>query len=427
MSAQQVDLAIVGAGPAGVSAALEAARRGLKPLVLDEQARPGGRMVAQVHEDPTKKGQWLNGQAIINDLIDQARAAGVEFRFQAEVWGLWPSWKLTVGGPGSKAANASQEVTAPGQGAADTIEAKSVLIATGAAQNGLPFSGWTLPGMISAGAVQTMMHQHRVLPGRRVLVVGTDPLALAAASELTLFGAKVVGVVLPPPGPATGSLAQPKEAIAGVARLANLAPNAALRAAGSIFKRAAGIGASLFPKEGFKVGDVPMMFRRCIVRAEGQTAVEAAVLSDLTASGHVVAGTEERIPVDAICISGGLYPLAELIEASGEGKFAHIEELGGRVPLHGLDMQTTAPGLFVAGSATGVEGAQVAMAQGRVAGIGATAYLGRITQKEADQLLAEAAAGVETARKEAWLAFHPDVEKGRERISKLRREKKYAD
>lgn len=100
MSTKKIDLAIIGAGPAGISAAITAAKYGIPAVILDEQPRPGGRLLCQVHKDPEKPGEWLNGRAIVADLLGQARAAGVEILSRTEVWGIWPSWSVALGGPG---------------------------------------------------------------------------------------------------------------------------------------------------------------------------------------------------------------------------------------------------------------------------------------------------------------------------------------
>jgi sarcosine oxidase subunit alpha len=232
------------------------------------------------------------------------------------------------------------------------------------------------------------------------------------------YGANVVGVILPPPGPAAGALASPKQAMANVARLSELAPNPALRALGSMFKKVAGLGVHLFPKNGVTVQQVPFMLRRCIVDTAGEPEVQSAIIADLTADGEIVNGSEQELKVDTVCISGGLYPLDELAEACACGS-GYVQELGGRVPIHGPDMQTTQAGLFVAGSATGIEGAQVALAQGKMAGIGIAAYLGRISGGDAAPLLEQTSVAVETARREALLTFNPDVGAGRGKQAQL--------
>ncbi|HTU00392.1 MAG TPA: hypothetical protein VMG58_01200, partial [Candidatus Sulfotelmatobacter sp.] len=284
-----------------------------------------------------------------------------------------------------------------------------------------PFPGWTRPGVITVGAAQTMMVQSRLLPGQRALVVGTDPLALSVAMEMAEYGVAVLGIVLPPPGPISGALASPKEAIANVTRLSRLAPNPALRTLGALFKPAATVGAHLFPKKGLTVQGVPFMLRRCILDTAGIDAVESVTLADLTPDGQIVDGSQHQVAVDAVCISGGLHPLGELAEACG-CRFAYVGELGGRVPVHSPDMQTSQAGLFVAGSATGIEGAQVAIAQGHMAAIGIARYFGRMPEREAAPLLERAAAGVEQARREALLSFHPEVARGRSRAAELWKE-----
>jgi sarcosine oxidase subunit alpha len=236
--------------------------------------------------------------------------------------------------------------------------------------------------------------------------------------EMAEYGVTIAGVVLPPPGPTSGRMANPKEAIASVTRLSKFAPNPALRTLGSLFTQAAGLGSHLFPKKGLTVQHVPFMLRRCIIGTAGANGVESATLADLASDGQIVDGSEQEIPVDTVCISGGLYPLAELVEACG-CKLAYVEELGGRTPLYSPEMQTTQPGLFVAGSATGIEGAQVAIAQGKMAGIGIAGYFGRISQNEMASLLEQGTAGVEAARREALLSFNPDVARGRTRQAQL--------
>ncbi len=412
---RHVDVVVIGGGPAGLSAALAAANQGAKVMVVDEQHELGGRLLSQVHENPLRKGEWFNGPRIAADLAENLAAAGVEFRRETQAWGVWPRWLVSITGPGAEDG--------------ESVEASAVIVATGAAQACQPFPGWTLPGVISVGAAQTMMHRFRLRPGHRCLVVGADPLALAVASELATLGSEVLSAVLPPPGPAAGELAEPKEAITSVSRLADMAPSPFLRGAGRVVSRAAAAGAMsamLFPKQGIKVQGVPLALRRCIVRAVGDEEVKGAVVADLTADGKAVTGSETTVDVDSICVSGDLYPLVEALEMTGQCAFAYVEALGGRVPLYGPDLRTGSSaggpgndgaqgsGLFVAGSASGVEGAQVAMAQGRLAGLGAAAFAGRVAPSELVGMLEQAARDVATARREAFLTFRPGIPEGRD-------------
>ena len=409
MGAERVRVAIIGAGPAGIAAALELAEYGAAPLLLDEAPTPGGRMQSQIHPDPTRPGTWHNGASKVQDMLSRAAASGVRMRMQTEVWAIWrteEAWHLTLGGPDAE----------PGE----SVDADTVLVATGAAQNGLPFPGWTLPGVLSAGAIQTMVYQFGVLPGRQLLVVGSDPLALAVATELPRLGTKVVGVVLPPPGPAIGELASPARAVSEVLRMSHLAPSAALRLLGRLPRAPlARLAAHWFPRRGVRAGDARLLLRHCIVSAEGDDDVQGATLALLDGSGRPIVGSERHVDLDAICVAGGLFPLPELVEATGLAAMAFVEELGGRIPLHGPDMQTTADGLFVAGSATGVEPAEVALAQGRLAGIGMARRLGLLSETEAVTAISAASASIKQARKLAWLSFYPNADRGRERVAEL--------
>ena len=97
----------------------------------------------------------------------------------------------------------------------------------------------------------------------------------------------------------------------------------------------------------------------------------------------------------------------------------YIEELGGHIPLHGPDLSTTVPGLFVAGNITGVEGAPIAMAQGHLAGLAAAIALGRVPARARDEMVQEARARLDAARTNAPIQFHQGVTTARSRLAAL--------
>ena len=405
MCSVAVQAAIIGAGPAGLAASVELARCGVeRPWLIDEAPVAGGRMRAQAHPDPRRPGSWWLGERTIEEMAQQAARLGVQMQMRTEVWGLFERepWRLMLSSGAEKAGI--------------SLDAEAVLVATGAAQHGLPFPGWTLPGVLAAGAVHTMLHGHAILPGRRILIVGCDPLALSLASELPEFGVEVLGVVLPPPGPTSGSLAEPQAALERLGELAHLAPTSALRVAGSLAARASRMGAALFPRRGVRLGDVPLWLRRCILEAHGVDGGLRALVTDLALDGLPVESAAEELDVDAIVVSGGLYPLTELLEATAAAEFAFVDDLAGSVPLHGHTMQTTAAGLFVAGSACGVEGSAVAIAQGRLAGIGMAYQIGALGAGEAETRIAEARGALTTARRNALISFVPHAERGHEHV-----------
>jgi sarcosine oxidase subunit alpha len=398
----KADLTIVGGGPAGLAAAAAAAAQGVDVVVVDESPVPGGRLNIQLHELPGPDGRphWVRGAEEAQRLLAEAQRVGVRILSSTPVWGVFPGWTLALSG-----AHGGEE-----------LESKAVVLATGASQRSLAMPGWTLPGVLAIGAVQAMVNQYRIRPGKRTLVIGIDVLSLSVARQLALVGTEVVGLVLPPPGLLSGSRAQPAAIMAELLRFAPLAPSPGLRAAGRLTQgfQLGALAARLYPRRGVRVWGVPVLARQAAIAIEGDGVAESVVLADLTASGEVIPGSERREAVDFVCLSGGLSPLAELALQVG-CESAYLEELGGHVPLHGPDMATSVPSIFVAGNITGVEGAPVAEAQGRLAGLAAAAALGAV----AEDLLDEARGRVEAARSASPLSFHPNVKIARQRLAAL--------
>ncbi|WP_164553285.1 NAD(P)/FAD-dependent oxidoreductase [Brevibacillus marinus] len=394
-----VDVAIVGAGPAGLAASIELARAGLSVAVVDEYYRPGGRLLGQLYDDPqAPAGQrrW-DGRKVAAELLAQARQWNVQVLSGVTAWSVQPSWQIELSGA-----------------AVQTLRAKALLLATGACEKALPIPGWTLPGVVSIGAAQTFTNLHRVAIGRRVMVVGADPLALSVALEMKHAGIEVVGVALPPQSPWSGELASPVQAVARLAEAADLAPHPLLRRMGRLAAgrlRALAAHALRWPL--LRLAGVPLYLRQAVTRIEGSTAVEAVTLQPVSIDG-VPTGRAERVAVDAVCLSAGLYPLIDLAQVAG-CTLVELPELGGLVPLHSRDLRTSVEGLYVAGNITGIEGAKVAMAQGRLAAVSIAAAWG----KTASLSLDEALAAVEAARARSPLRFLPRIAEGRAKMEQL--------
>ena len=159
MKIRRYDMIVVGAGPAGLSAAIEAAKCGVKPIVFDENARPGGQLFKQIHKFFGSKEHKakIRGFKIGEELLAEAEKYGVEVVLNATVVGLYPDKEITV--------KIGEEIK--------HFKGDSILVATGASENMVNFKGWTLPGVIGAGAAQTMMNLHHILPGKRVLMLGS--------------------------------------------------------------------------------------------------------------------------------------------------------------------------------------------------------------------------------------------------------------
>lgn len=386
------DVAIVGAGPAGLSAAIAAAEAGGRVAVVDENTVPGGRLLGQLHQE--SKDSWWIGQKVAAGLAQRAAEAGVELFRGREVWGMHPGWSLALDD-------------------GDTISAPHVVLASGAAERAVPIPGWTLPGVMTVGAAQTLTNFYRVRPGQRIAVVGVDPLSLTVAHELKMAGAEVVGIFLPPLSKFSGQGGHPVHNLGYLSGLSGLAPNAFLRAAASLVRHSSArkVAARLYPTAGVPVLGVPLRLKQSITAIDGGERVRAVEVTDIDAQGQPK-GRTRSLEVDCVCLSGGLYPVQELTSGCAA---ARIDELGGRVPLHSVEMETTLENVFVAGNVTGIEGAKVAMAQGRVAGLAVAVRLGLADPAQ----LRQAIPSVDDVRRTSPITFLPNVGEGRRKAREL--------
>ncbi len=360
---READLVCVGAGPAGLGASIAAARAGAKVLIVDENARPGGQLFKQIHKffGSQEHGAGTRGLRLGQHLLDQAREAGVEVMLDTVAWGVYDGDTLAL--------RQGRDVS--------RLKARRILFATGASERALPFPGWTLPGVVRAGAAQTMMNIHRIRPGRRALVVGAGNVGLIVAYQLRQAGAEVAAVV-----EATGS-------IGGY-----------------------GVHAAKLARWG-----VPILTRHTIIEAGGSERVQWATVAAVNDLFQPVPGTQVRFEVDLICMAVGLTPLTELCRLSG-CRLVHHPALGGWVPIHDSDMRTTQPNIFAAGDVSGIGEASIALDEGRIAGLAAAGDLGFIdgpalgeAQREVRERIQAMRSGplsVKVARAKAELLGLPD-------------------
>ena len=335
---REVDLAVVGAGPAGLTAAIEGAKRGCTTLVFDMNPLPGGQLIKQIHKffGSREHRAGTRGIKIAAELLHQAESEKVEVMVGVEVYAIHDSIlevarTFAEDSPGS---SLKQEATLPSRHLA--IAARRIILATGGAENALNFPGWTLPGVMGAGAAQTMSNVWRVLPGERILMVGAGNVGLIVSYQLLQGGAEITAVI------------EATQKIGGY-----------------------GVHAAKIRRAG-----VPILTSHTILRAEGDLRVEKAVIARVDASWQPVPGSEQELGVDTICIAVGLRPNTRL--ASLAGCNLHCSpRLGGWVPIHNSRMETTIPGTYVAGDLSGVEEASTALEEGRLAGICAASSLGK--------------------------------------------------
>ncbi len=319
----ETDIAVIGGGPAGLMAALTAARAGARVLLLERDGHLGGQLVKQTHKFFGSEKQHASVRG-----IEIAKLLGGElasFGDRIQIWtgataiGLYEDGVLTL----------------EHEGIYKKVRPQRIVAATGASEKFLSFPNNDLPGIYGAGAVQTMMNVHGVRPGQRVLMIGAGNIGLIVSYQLLQAGVQVAAIVEGLP------------AIGGY-----------LVHAGKI--RRAGI---------------PILTSHTIVRADGRDAVKSAVIAEVDSSWNILPGSEQRLACDVICISVGLSPLAELLWQAGCA-MRYVKELGGHVPLRDERLESSVPGLYIAGDVTGIEEASAAMVEGHLAGLEAAASLG---------------------------------------------------
>jgi D-hydroxyproline dehydrogenase subunit alpha len=334
---------VIGAGPAGLTAAAAARRAGADVVLLDASDQLGGQYWRHLPADrPAGSEQLLHhGWPTFTALRDELTRT-VEIVARAQVWLIEQR---------DHRAPAVHVLIGPADGAdrrPRTFEPDALVLATGAYERTLPFPGWDLPGVFTAGAAQALAKGERVAVGRQVLVAGAGPFLLPVAASLIRTGARVVGVLEANPWPRLGRAwtSRPTELIRTSHKAGELT----------------GYVRDLARRR------IPYRAATGVVAAHGDRRLESVTVARLDRQWAPVPGTERRIEADAVCVSHGFVPRTELAVAAG----CRLDPAGG---VHtDADGRTSVPGVFAAGEITGVGGADLALAEGAVAG---TAAAGR--------------------------------------------------
>jgi len=332
---EKTELAIIGCGPAGLSAAAEAAQYGIKTTVIDENAKPGGQLFKQIHKffGSEEHQAATRGFDIGYQLLKRCEKLGVKIILNTAVWDVFNNEQK---GEIELALKGDNDVRG-------RIAAKRVILATGAKENALAFPGWTLPGIMGAGAAQTLVNLHRILPGKKILIVGSGNVGLIVAYQLAQGGARVEAVIdlLP--------------VISGWA-----------------------VHAGKVRRQG-----IPILTGCTVLQALGKNMVEKVIIGLVGPDSRIISGTEKTKIVDTVCLAVGLTPLAELAWAI-DCQFVYNQDLGGHLPLHNERMETTVSGVYVAGDMCGIEEASTAMEEGKIAGLSVAESLGYLSPDKAN-------------------------------------------
>lgn len=362
-----MSVVVVGGGPAGMNAAVQAARAGAEVVLVDGAEQLGGQFHRQQPSEfaARRPGRiqrgWRTFRALRDEILTHPR---IRYRPRSQVWALEGDQVHVQSGP----ADAPERTPL-------VLRADALVLATGAHDRVLPFPGWDLPGVYSAGAAQAMAKGQRIAVGRRAVVAGTGPFLLPVAESLLDVGAEVRAVL-----EAGNPLAWLRHARAAqFHKLGELAGYAARFA-----------------------GRVPYRIRTAVVAAHGDERVREVEVADVDGNWEVIAGSERRIETDALCVGHGFVPRLELALS------ARCRLVDGFVAVDAAQ-RTSTPGVFAAGELTGIGGADLAAAEGAVAGSAAAVHVGAATWDDVEpqvrRALREVRSGREFAR--ALAAAHP--------------------
>lgn len=343
MSSGKTEIAIIGGGPAGLSAAWVASSLGAKVILIDENQSLGGQLIKQTHMFFGSKIHYcgVRGVDIAHILAELVRKSGVEILLDSTVVGLYEPMILGI----LKGEEFIQ------------LETKRIIVAAGAREKLLAFPNNDLPGVYGAGAVQTLMNVYGVRPGRKVLMVGSGNIGLIVSYQLLQAEVAVAAVVEAMPS----------------------------------------IGGYLVHASKIRRCGVEILVSHSIKEAVGEKKVEGAVIAKLDEKWNFVPGTERNLDLDTICLAVGLSPLSEVLHQSG-CESVYLHELGGWVAIHDENMETTKKGIYVAGDTSGIEEACTAMLEGKIAGADAASSLHPNAKRKAERIKEEAKLELESFR-----------------------------
>jgi NADPH-dependent 2,4-dienoyl-CoA reductase/sulfur reductase-like enzyme len=321
------ELVIIGAGPAGTSAATEARAHGLSVLLLDENAAPGGRIWQALESRAAKDQDDIDGQQALR----QFRASGAEAHWRATVWAIEPDGTVFW----------SED------GAAHTAQAPFIMLCTGTTERPMPIPGWTLPGVMTVGAAQIALKTSGLLPTGATWIAGQGPLLLLYTAQALRAGGRIAGIL------------DLSDGTAPLRALRHLP--VALRAYDDITKGLA------WRREISRAG-VPWLSATAL-RAEGD-----GVLQRIT---FRAGGGVRMESADLLLLHDGVIPSVQITRALG---CAHEWDAGQHCWKPQVDAWgvTSLPNIVVAGDGAGIGGARVATLSGRIAALGVAQALGRI-------------------------------------------------
>ncbi|WP_099722373.1 NAD(P)/FAD-dependent oxidoreductase [Bordetella bronchiseptica] len=343
---RRCELLVVGAGPAGMAAATQSAALGVDTLLLDEQATPGGQIyraittTALTRPDILGPDYWHGAS-----LLEPLRASGAAYLSGATVWAVSRSAEAGDGGV--------FEVAYSVGGQADILRARHILLATGALERPFPIPGWTLPGVVTAGAAQILLKTAAIVPGEHAVLAGGGPLLYLLAWQYLNAGVRIERLLeTTAPG-----------------RLARALPHAL------DFLRSPYLAKGLKLMRAVRA-HVPITRGVQDLRAQGRERLESL--------SYRAGGRTHDMPARHLMLHQGVVPNLNLSRALGVDHQWNPTQAcwQPRVDDWGA---TSVAGIGIAGDGAGIGGAVAAEHRGRLAALQAAVALGRIDDARRDR------------------------------------------
>ena len=359
--AEAWDVLVIGAGPAGMAAATVTASAGLKTLIVDEGPSPGGQFWRAVTTTPLLSrpvlgDDYWRGADIARNML----ASGATYLAATQVWSL----------------DADGRAGLSADGAARYVEAKRVVIATGALERPFPVPGWTVPGVMTVGGAQGLLKSSGLYPSGRLVIAGTGPLLWLYAAQLLRAGGRITLML-----DTTNRSARSKS-----------------------LKALPGFIASTYLRKGLALMSE---VRRRVKVISGVTSLAIEGRERVTGVTYARGSGSTHIAADCVLLHQGVVPQVNLAMAAGvphrwdEQQMCFVPEINS-------DGQTQHPALAIAGDGAGIAGWEVAVERGRLAGVSAARFLGAGDDSLPDTVTAQRAiARVQRARSFLDLYFRP--------------------
>ena len=339
------DVVVIGAGPAGLAAATLLAEQQARVLVLDEQSAPGGQIYRDIErtaEHPALLSALGPDYAFGGALVARFRASNATYRPNSLVWQVTPR----------------QEIWFSDGGRSHLVHAAAVILASGAMERPVPVPGWTLPGVMTAGALQILLKSSAVVPNVPFIVAGSGPLLYLIVQQCLKAGVRPAAVL------DTTSRANQWAALRHLP--------AALRGEGTRY-----LAKGLAMQAALRRSFIPHHRHVSDIRIEGTDAVSAVAFR----SG----GTHHRIAARLVALHEGVIPAQQMARLIGCA-FAWDDVQRCFTPVLDEWGNSSIDGVLIAGDAGGIGGARAAEHAGRLTALEALHRLGRIDPARRDTL-----------------------------------------